>query len=69
MSNIKQQMQLRDDQNKKTKIKTKAKKNKKDERKISTWAVLPGGKALETEGLREASSVGRGQGPGSGYKG
>lgn len=31
--------------------------------------VLPGGKALENEGLREASSVGRGQGPGSGYKG
>lgn len=31
--------------------------------------VLPGGKALDTEGLREASSVGWGQGSGNGYKG
>lgn len=30
--------------------------------------MLPG-KALETEGLREASSVRQGEGPGSGYKG
>lgn len=30
--------------------------------------VLPGGKALDTEGLREASSVGWGQGSGIGYK-
>lgn len=35
--------------------------------------MLPGGKALETEGLREASSVGQGgagggEGPGGGCK-
>lgn len=43
--------------------------NKKKDKDFHASHVLPGGKALETEGLREASSVGQGQGSGSGYKG
>lgn len=46
-------------------------KGKKHNRYLhpSPTRVLPGGKPLETEGLREASSVGPGSRPGSGYKG
>lgn len=51
------------------KEKSKEKKYDEIEDDFHMRCVLPGGKALETEGLREASSVGRGQGPGSGYKG
>lgn len=45
------------------------KQTKKGQKTDFHLGELPGGKALDTEGLREASSVGRGQEPGSECRG
>lgn len=68
-SNIKKAQAKREAENKMTMKSIKKQRWEEKNKYFHLSHVLPGGKALETEGLRDASSVGRGQGPGIGYKG